>query len=49
MPAADFADVDGPLLLAKDIATGLKYSYGKVEVSSGPGLGISYIPPVIES
>ena len=37
---ADAADLDGPLLLEEDLATGLTYDHGKVIVSSGPGLGI---------
>ena len=39
-PLADYIDMDGPLLLAKDIATGLTYDFGKVGVSGGAGLGI---------
>ena len=37
---ADAADLDGPLLLEEDLATGLTYDHGKVIGSSGPGLGI---------
>ena len=40
LPAVDFADIDGPLLLARDIASGLKYDDGRVEVSAEPGLGV---------
>lgn len=40
-PFADYIDMDGPLLLAEDIATGLQYDYGKVTVSNAPGLGIA--------
>jgi L-Ala-D/L-Glu epimerase len=43
MPLLDYIDMDGPLLLAKDIATGLHYDYGKVSVSHQPGLGIDFI------
>ncbi len=39
-PLADYIDMDGPLLLAQDIATGLSYDYGKVSVSEKAGLGI---------
>lgn len=39
-PLADYIDMDGPLLLAEDIATGLMYDYGRVGVSDQPGLGI---------
>jgi L-alanine-DL-glutamate epimerase-like enolase superfamily enzyme len=41
LPQLDFVDVDGPLLLNQDIATGLQYSNGEVKVSGEPGLGIS--------
>lgn len=40
-PLADFLDMDGPLLLAEDVATGLNYDFGKVTVDSSPGLGIT--------
>ncbi|MBY0478231.1 MAG: dipeptide epimerase [Chitinophagaceae bacterium] len=39
-PLVDYIDMDGPLLLAEDIATGLMYDNGKVGVSAAPGLGI---------
>lgn len=40
MPQLDHVDVDGPLLLAEDIATGLSYDKGQVRVTEAPGLGI---------
>jgi L-Ala-D/L-Glu epimerase len=40
MPLLDYVDMDGPLLLAEDIAIGLQYDYGKVTTSDKPGLGI---------
>jgi L-alanine-DL-glutamate epimerase-like enolase superfamily enzyme len=40
MPAVDYVDADGPLLLANDLATGLNFSEGRVTVSDAPGLGI---------
>jgi L-alanine-DL-glutamate epimerase-like enolase superfamily enzyme len=40
-PLVDYIDMDGPLLLADDIATGLIYENGRVEVSNEPGLGIT--------
>ncbi|HSC52234.1 MAG TPA: dipeptide epimerase [Phnomibacter sp.] len=40
MPLVDYVDVDGPLLLAEDNATGLVYDYGKVTLPQIPGLGI---------
>jgi L-alanine-DL-glutamate epimerase-like enolase superfamily enzyme len=42
LPFVDYADLDGPLLLAEDLATGLKYSNGEIGLSGDPGLGISY-------
>jgi L-alanine-DL-glutamate epimerase-like enolase superfamily enzyme len=44
LPGVDHADVDGPLLLAKDVATGLTYQNGQVIVSDQPGLGIQFHP-----
>ena len=41
LPQLDFVDVDGPLLLNEDIASGLDYSTGQVKPSDEPGLGIS--------
>lgn len=41
MPLIDYVDVDGPLLLAEDVATGLTYKDdGQVLTSDKPGLGI---------
>jgi L-alanine-DL-glutamate epimerase-like enolase superfamily enzyme len=40
LPQLDHADLDGPLLLSQDTATGLVYDFGQVEVSHRPGLGI---------
>ena len=42
MPQIDYVDVDGPLLLEEDIATGLTYDNGKVFTSNQPGLGITF-------
>jgi len=39
-PYLDYVDVDGPLLLAEDVATGLTYDYGKVNCSDAAGLGV---------
>lgn len=41
LPQLDYVDMDGPLLLAEDIATGLVYSKGCATLSNGDGLGIS--------
>ena len=40
-PLVDYIDMDGPLLLAEDIATGISYDNGKIGVSGKPGLGIT--------
>ncbi len=42
LPFIDHVDMDGPLLLEEDLATGIEYNYGKVSVSDKPGLGIEY-------
>jgi hypothetical protein len=34
--------MDGPLLLAEDIATGIGYENGRIYYSNAPGLGISF-------
>jgi L-alanine-DL-glutamate epimerase-like enolase superfamily enzyme len=39
-PLADYLDMDGPLLLADDTASGIKYDNGKVMMSDLPGLGV---------
>lgn len=40
LPLLDYVDMDGPLLLAEDIATGLSFKEGRVAVSDAPGLGV---------
>lgn len=40
LPQIDYVDMDGPLLLSEDIATGLTYDFGKVSINEKPGLGI---------
>lgn len=42
LPFIDHVDMDGPLLLEEDLATGLQYDFGKISYSDGPGLGITY-------
>ncbi len=42
VPELDFVDMDGPLLLREDIATGLSFKKGKAILSAAPGLGIAY-------
>jgi L-alanine-DL-glutamate epimerase-like enolase superfamily enzyme len=36
----DFADLDGPLLLAEDPFPGVTYDKGRMGLPTGPGLGI---------
>jgi L-alanine-DL-glutamate epimerase-like enolase superfamily enzyme len=38
----DHADMDGPLLLEEDVATGINYNLGSVYLSPQPGLGIEF-------
>lgn len=42
LPLIDHADMDGPLLLEEDVATGIGYDFGKIIYSDKPGLGIDY-------
>lgn len=41
IPMLDYLDVDGPLLLAEDLASGISYDYGRVTIADTPGLGIT--------
>ena len=41
-PLLDYVDMDGPLLLNRDIASGLAFEDGKVILSKQPGLGIEF-------
>jgi L-alanine-DL-glutamate epimerase-like enolase superfamily enzyme len=42
-PLIDYLDVDGPLLLTEDVATGFKYDDGKITPAQAHGLGIELI------
>lgn len=42
LPFIDLVDMDGPLLLAEDVATGIQYDQGRVQYGETPGLGIQY-------
>ncbi|HEY6062457.1 MAG TPA: dipeptide epimerase [Chitinophagaceae bacterium] len=42
LPFIDHVDMDGPLLLEEDVATGIGYDFGKISYSDEPGLGITY-------
>ncbi|WP_276485690.1 dipeptide epimerase [Paraflavitalea pollutisoli] len=41
-PLVDYVDMDGPLLLKEDIATGLTFEQGRVVLTNKPGLGVDY-------
>jgi L-alanine-DL-glutamate epimerase-like enolase superfamily enzyme len=43
-PLVDYVDMDGPLLLAEDIATGVNFDNGRICYTDLPGLGISVAP-----
>ncbi len=43
LPLLDHVDMDGPLLLAEDVATGIGYDNGKIFYSDLPGLGIEIL------
>jgi L-alanine-DL-glutamate epimerase-like enolase superfamily enzyme len=42
LPLLDYVDMDGPILLTDDLATGLSYHAGQVTVSGQPGLGVQF-------
>jgi L-alanine-DL-glutamate epimerase-like enolase superfamily enzyme len=42
LPALDFVDMDGPLLLSEDVATGLDFQNGRVAIPRSPGLGVRF-------
>ena len=44
LPLLDMVDMDGPLLLSEDLATGLTFTAGNVSIANTPGLGITPIP-----
>lgn len=39
-PLLDYVDMDGPLLLAQDIAKGVGFNFGKIIYNDKPGLGV---------
>jgi L-alanine-DL-glutamate epimerase-like enolase superfamily enzyme len=45
-PLADWADVDGPFLTARDPFAGVRYDRGKLIVPDAPGLGVRESAPV---
>ncbi len=40
LPQIDLVDMDGPLLLSEDLATGIDYQDGKIKLNGKSGLGI---------
>jgi L-alanine-DL-glutamate epimerase-like enolase superfamily enzyme len=40
LPQLDYVDMDGPLLLSEDLATGIEFNHGAVNLSGKSGLGI---------
>jgi L-alanine-DL-glutamate epimerase-like enolase superfamily enzyme len=40
LPQLDYVDMDGPLLLNEDMATGIQFDYGSVKLEGTAGLGI---------
>ena len=40
LPQLDLVDIDGPLLLSEDLATGIAFDFGKVQILGRAGLGI---------
>ncbi len=42
LPLVDYADLDGPLLIADDPASGLKFIDGHIKIENQPGLGLTF-------
>jgi L-Ala-D/L-Glu epimerase len=42
VPTIDYVDMDGPLLLSEDVATGLTFRDGRVVIPRSPGLGVRF-------
>jgi L-Ala-D/L-Glu epimerase len=47
LPFIDYVDMDGPLLLKEDLATGITYDQGRISYSGEPGLGIRFTGEVL--
>jgi L-alanine-DL-glutamate epimerase-like enolase superfamily enzyme len=45
LPLLDFVDMDGPLLLGQDLATGLSFKEGRALLTQKAGLGIEFTGP----
>jgi len=44
LPLLDYVDMDGPLLLAEDVAEGVKFEAGKIIYNKENGIGVSVKP-----
>jgi len=44
LPLIDYVDMDGPLLLAEDIAEGVTFENGKIIYNNLNGLGVNVKP-----
>ena len=42
LPELDYVDMDGPLLLKEDVATGLQFGAERVTIPRSPGLGVEF-------
>src|SRR5258708_32876287 len=42
LPELDYVDMDGPLLLKEDVATGISFDHGKIILPKTPCLGIAF-------
>jgi L-alanine-DL-glutamate epimerase-like enolase superfamily enzyme len=42
LPCLDYVDMDGPLLLKEDLATGIGFDKGRVHIPRNAGLGITF-------
>jgi L-alanine-DL-glutamate epimerase-like enolase superfamily enzyme len=42
LPELDYVDMDGPLLLKEDVATGLQFDAERVTIPRSPGLGVEF-------
>jgi hypothetical protein len=40
LPLIDYADMDGPLLISQDIATGVRIERGHIFYADRPGCGV---------
>ena len=43
LPYVDYADLDGPLILAEDVAQGITYDFGNIKIADNFGLGINFV------